>query len=278
MERDLVMLRVSGMGYLAPVDLDIDPDPIRGAALRWASSRTEYVTIRHRGGWWRSSRHVIVVNRWVRSTSSLSQDLLVGVAVARYKTVFDAQHFGADGLVVVVVEPFDNLKGPPTFENVTADNVLPQRVSLLAVSTIGQQQRALLEEKIGPPYQLMKRIQMTAGSLDILECLCRLAHRVNGPRLDTFAVCTHGCPLVGRTTLFHCGVRTPATGAMQTIWSTEPASGLFVKKPGVDQREVLLLKRKEQQPIQGTSDSRHPGFQPSGIRRSRRPSGCFMDR
>jgi hypothetical protein len=94
----------------------------------------------------------------VRSTSSLSQDLLVGVAVAGYKTMFDSQHFGSDGLVVVVVEPFDNLKSPPTFENVTADNVLPQRVGLLAVSTIGQQQRTLLEEKIGPPYQLMKRI------------------------------------------------------------------------------------------------------------------------
>jgi hypothetical protein len=33
MERDLVMLRVSGMGYLAPVDLDIDPDPMSGRRL-----------------------------------------------------------------------------------------------------------------------------------------------------------------------------------------------------------------------------------------------------
>jgi hypothetical protein len=33
MERDLVMIRVSGTGYLAPVDLDIDPDPTRGRRL-----------------------------------------------------------------------------------------------------------------------------------------------------------------------------------------------------------------------------------------------------
>jgi hypothetical protein len=33
MERDLVMLRVSGMGYLAPVDPDIDPDPMRGRRI-----------------------------------------------------------------------------------------------------------------------------------------------------------------------------------------------------------------------------------------------------
>src|SRR5262249_5906110 len=100
---------------------------------------------------------------------------------------------------------------------------------------------------------------MTAGSLDVLECLCRLAHRVNGPRVDTFAVCTHGCPLAGRTTLFHCGVRTPATWATQTIWSTEPASGLFLKQPGFDQRGGLLLKRTEQQPIHGTSGYGTPG-------------------
>jgi hypothetical protein len=33
MERDLVMLRVSGMGYLAPADLDIDPHPMRSRRL-----------------------------------------------------------------------------------------------------------------------------------------------------------------------------------------------------------------------------------------------------
>jgi hypothetical protein len=115
----------------------------------------------------------------------------MGVAAASDKTLFDSQNFGAGGIVILVIEPFDDLKSPSPFENVATDNVLPQRVGFFVVSAFGQPQRALLEEKVSPPDQLMKSIQMTAGSFHVFECLPRFADRVNGLQIDTSVVSSH---------------------------------------------------------------------------------------
>src|SRR5438876_1223728 len=66
--------------------------------------------------------------------------------------------FGSGGFVVVVVEALDHLKRPAALEYVTSDQVVPHRAGVAAMTGLVEHHGALLEEKVGPPDELVEGV------------------------------------------------------------------------------------------------------------------------
>jgi hypothetical protein len=81
---------------------------------------------------------VAAQKRWVLRPAPIPHSLLTSVTTTAHQTLLEAQDLGADGLVVVVVEPLDDLEGPAALKHVPADNVAPQRAGLVAITSLGQ--------------------------------------------------------------------------------------------------------------------------------------------
>jgi hypothetical protein len=124
-----------------------------------------------------------VQERGMLTAATSSQRLLVAMAAPTNQALFEAHHFGAGGLVVVVVEPFDDLECPAALQDIPAHDMVPERRRLFSVTGGSQPLRALLEQEISPPDQLVEGVEMTAGSFDVFQCLRRFADRVDGVRL-----------------------------------------------------------------------------------------------
>src|SRR5437660_44647 len=112
--------------------------------------------------------------------SVLSHGLFVGVPATVHEVLLELEHFGTRGVVVVVVEPLDDLEGPSPLEHVATDDIAPERHGFLAVTELRESPGALLEEMVGAADELVERIEVTARSLDVLQPLGGLADRVDG--------------------------------------------------------------------------------------------------
>ena len=76
------------------------------------------------------------------------------MAAASDEDRFEVDHFGAGGVVVVVVEAFDDLERPAAFEDVATDEIAPQRRGVSVSAGCGEGERALLEQEIGASDEL----------------------------------------------------------------------------------------------------------------------------
>ena len=83
----------------------------------------------------------------------------------------------AESRPVDVVELLDDLKRPSAIEHVAADHVFFHPVGDGAVPGGTQLVARLTEQQVCVAYQLMKRVQVTAGALDVLQ---RLGHPARG--------------------------------------------------------------------------------------------------
>jgi hypothetical protein len=104
---------------------------------------------------------------------------LVSVAAAPDEDCFDADHLGAGGVVVVVVEAFNDLERSAALEYVATHEIAPKRRGVAVSARCGEAERALLEQEIGASDELVERVEMTPGPFDILQGLGRLSDRVD---------------------------------------------------------------------------------------------------
>ena len=68
---------------------------------------------------------------------------------------------------VFVVELLDDLEGPPSVQDVAAHHVGLQRLGDLMLAGVAQLVAGFTEQQIGVAHQLMKRVEVAAGALDV---------------------------------------------------------------------------------------------------------------
>ena len=78
------------------------------------------------------------------------------MAAASDARLLEVCYLGTGNVVVIVVEPLDDLEGPAALEHIAADEAPPQRRGFVSVPGLGKPDRALLEEHVGAADQLMK--------------------------------------------------------------------------------------------------------------------------
>lgn len=81
---------------------------------------------------------------------------------------------------VVVVEIFDDLKRPTSFEDVAADQFLLQFVGDLAVTRLPQFVHSIPEQKVGVTHHLMERVEVAACALQTLQRFGQFPDRGHG--------------------------------------------------------------------------------------------------
>ena len=93
---------------------------------------------------------------------------------------------------VGVVEFLDDLKRPASIEDVAADDLRFESVGHRFVAGFAQFVAGLTEQKVGMTHQLMKRVQLAAGTLHELQGLRHSADGLDGRIVDTFWPPRHG--------------------------------------------------------------------------------------
>jgi hypothetical protein len=104
----------------------------------------------------------------------------VGVAATSDASLLEVCNLGTGNVVVVVVEPLDDLEGPAALEHVATDEAPPQQRGFVSVPGLGKTDRAVLEGHVGAADQLMKGVEVTACGLDVLEGLGGLPDGIDG--------------------------------------------------------------------------------------------------
>jgi hypothetical protein len=112
-------------------------------------------------------------------TPPLPKLFFVRVATTADEGVFEMDHLDSRRVVVVVVEAFDDLERPTALEDVTADDIAPQRCRLAPAARGGEADRALFEQEISAADELVERVEMTTSSFHVFQCFGGLADRVD---------------------------------------------------------------------------------------------------
>ena len=102
---------------------------------------------------WRCNSRFVGLGTQVRSTlrpATFPEFLLVGVPAARDEGCFESSQLGPGGVVIVVIEAFDDLERPATLEHVATYQIAPERCGFGVPTGRGEAEGALLEQKIGP--------------------------------------------------------------------------------------------------------------------------------
>ena len=101
------------------------------------------------------------------------------VAAAILIPVLQGAESAPHSVVVQVVELVDDLERPAPIEDIAPHHVALERRCLLGLAGRRQHLCRLTEEQVRPPDQLMEAVEVPSGSLDVLERLGRLAHRLD---------------------------------------------------------------------------------------------------
>lgn len=120
----------------------------------------------------------------VRS-SALFHLRLEDVADSTFQLVADTSFVIAEHRPVGVVELFDDLECPPSFDDVPADQVFVETVGDLAVPGRAKVVGGVTEQQIGMTHQLVKRIQMAPGALQALQRFRKFSDSRHGVVVDT---------------------------------------------------------------------------------------------
>ncbi len=113
--------------------------------------------------------------------------------------------------VVEVVELLHDLERPAAVEHVASDDLVAYRVGVDRLPALFEQVGGRAELEVGVSHQLMERVQVPPGALDVLERLRGLADR-----LDQRVIRCRHRPTIAQPTIVHDSCH-PRRGAWDLV-------------------------------------------------------------